>query len=82
MPIDDEVIEEPIGPIDGANCEFFTTVPYQPGSLFIIHNGILRSTSDDLGAFETDPTLGKLTTKVAPIGSPRQDSLHVRYLVA
>jgi hypothetical protein len=52
-----QIVEVPSGTIDGINATFFTSVPYQAGSLSVWHNG-----QEILGCYtETNPATGEFT---------------------
>ena len=59
--------EEGIGTVDGVNVTFYTSVPYQAGTLSYFLNGQLKGKDDDDGWFETDPTTGRVDLKEAPL---------------
>jgi len=79
MALGDEVIEVPIGDINGVNVTFYTSVAYQSGTLREWMNGILIRSSDDDGFTETNPATGEFQTKVALLNG---DAIVVRYIEA
>ena len=71
-----ERLVEPIGAIDGINRLFRTPTNYQPGTLRVFRNILIRS-ADDNGFDEIPPD--KFEMKVPPLEG---DMLYVRYIEA
>lgn len=58
--------EQGIGTVDGVNVTFYTSVPYQTGTLAMLLNGQLKVGENDDGWFETDPSIGRVDLKEPP----------------
>lgn len=78
----EEKVETPTGSINGANLNFFTTLPYVPGTLHVWTDGVLCRAADDDGWIETDPSTGAFQMREPPRISKRDDVLMVRYIEA
>jgi hypothetical protein len=59
--------EVPSGAINGTNMVFTVSVPYLMGSSAVFINGMLMRPDYDDGWIETDPAVGEVTLKVAPL---------------
>lgn len=55
------------GAIDGVNVKFYVGVPYVPGSTIYILNGRLHRPDYDDGHVESNPGIGEITAKEAPV---------------
>lgn len=55
------------GAIDGVNTTFYVSVPYAPNTVAVLLNGMALRKDYANGWIETDPTLGKLNLKEAPL---------------
>lgn len=55
------------GTIDGVNTTFYVSVPYAPNTVAVLLNGMAVRKDYANGWIETDPTLGKLDLKEAPL---------------
>ncbi len=56
-----------LGIVDGANTTFFTSKPYQFGTVMYLLNGLLKVKEYDDGFVETDPLTGEIQLKEAPL---------------
>lgn len=70
--------EVPTGTIDGVNLVFTVSLGYLPGSTAVWLNGVLLERSGPDGWDETDPAVGEITLKEAPLATgPCPDVLQV-----
>lgn len=82
MAIDEEHLEVASGDVNGVNDTFYTSVPYQSGTLKLWYNGILIRRDDDDGFIETNPATGEFQVKEPPEGGLYPETPVVRYLEA
>lgn len=71
-----EIIEVPIGLVNGINQSFRTSRAFFPGTVSIYINGLLRVNAADDGVLEIDPVIGLIQLKIIP---EIPDSVQVSY---
>lgn len=78
--------EPGIGTVDGVNKTFYTSEPYQAGTLVFLLNGQAKVRENDDGWFDTDPATGRVDLKEAPLpgdpDEPADDVVQFFYIPA
>jgi hypothetical protein len=74
----DEQYEDLSAAVDGINQDFTTSLSYQPGTLKVLWNGLLREITETTFGWSETGAATFQTSTVPVIG----DSIHARYLEA